>query len=367
MSKFKPDPSIFGKRSPDAAADMRARMGGESGELAVAEPSSDPKVGPATPPFGGTKAQPAPSSFNRFGLTVPPDHVLPYIDTAEDLETLTVGSVAHIALHLIGETNSNARVFYLASDIDKTATSMQKGGQLSIATGWIEGGKILLKDGQKRARSARAGGLPYLKIEIVPPPPRRQAYLESRKMNTERSDQTSLDDAIRWFELLKDGTFKDQSDLATEVELSVPTVSKTLAINDIPMRLLHRMKESPITSSLRVAYEISRIFSKDAKEIRPLDGDQAEIIGGEIIDEVIKKELSSTATKALIEAKFGEKKRRTRSEVREVRYGETRGQLKIASEKGTLDLSFRDLKPEQVEALTTLVETALAKGSQATI
>ena len=350
MSRIKPNANIFASRSTTAAADMRARMegGAPAGEGAHTSSADSPR------------SEPFVRTTNPHGLRLPDDQHIRRVDTSEALAQLTVGSVAEIALHLIGETKDNARVFYLASDIDKTATSMQKDGQFAIATGWVEDGKVLLKDGQKRARSARAGGLPYLKVEIVAKPPRRQAYIESRKMNTERSEQTSLDDAIRWSELLEDKTFADQADLAAALETSVPTVSKTLAINDIPLKLLHRMKESSITSSLRVAYEISRIFQKDNAAV---ERDRLEIIASEVIDDVIKRELTSAATKTLIESRLGEKKRRIRSEVREVRFGEVRGHLKIAGEKGALDLSFRNLSADQMSTLTSLVETTLANGA----
>jgi len=132
------------------------------------------------------------------------------IDTSEQLEQFSVGQVALIALHLIGDNKNNARFFYLPAEIDSTALSMQKNSQLAIATGWVEGGSLLLNDGQKRARSARASGIPYLKVEIIARPDPREGYLRSRAMNTERSDQTSLDNAVRCQQLLQEGVFKDQ-------------------------------------------------------------------------------------------------------------------------------------------------------------
>ena len=66
--------------------------------------------------------------------------------------------VAPAALHLIVENKRNARYFYLATDVDSTAVSMQKNSQLAIATGWVEDGTVRLKDGQKRAWAARAAG-----------------------------------------------------------------------------------------------------------------------------------------------------------------------------------------------------------------
>ena len=280
------------------------------------------------------------------------------VDSVDALARLEVGQVAQVAVNLIGENKYNARVFYLAADIDSTAVSMQKNSQLAIATGWVEGGRLLLKDGQKRARSARAGGIPYLKVEICARPDPRNGYLTSRAMNTERSDQTALDDAIRWKELLGDGVFQDQQDLANALDMTVPSVSKTLAINSIPVRLLHRMKENPITSSLRAAYELSRIFVSNLGENDP---ERAELIGDEVIDEMVKRSLSAEATRLLIESKVAGPRRRVRAEVAQIRFGDQCGQLKMAGDKTSLELSFRELSAEQCDRIRSAITSALDK------
>ena len=40
---------------------------------------------------------------------------------------------------MIGKNKNDARFFYLATEIDSIALSMQKNSQLAIATGWVEG------------------------------------------------------------------------------------------------------------------------------------------------------------------------------------------------------------------------------------
>jgi hypothetical protein len=144
-------------------------------EDALSVPAADISPGAAqaresalqNPPVGVRASPPASRSSNSGSGT------WPTVNSSVDLALLEVGQVALVAINLIGENRYNARVFYLASDIDATAVSMQKNAQLAIATGWVDGERLLLKDGQKRARSARAGALPYLKVEIcIKPDPR---------------------------------------------------------------------------------------------------------------------------------------------------------------------------------------------------
>ena len=175
-------------------------------------------------------------------------------------------------------------------------------------------------------------------------------------MNTERSDQTSLDDAVRWQQLLQEGVFKDQADLAASLDLSTPNVSKTLAINAIPLRILHRMKESPLTSSLRSAYELSRIFVvPDPK----LDEEKAERIAGEVLDQILKRSLSADATKSLIASKIEGPRRRTRGELIEIRFGEHSGQLKVSGDRTALEMSFKDLTARECDRLQAAIQGAM--------
>lgn len=114
-------------------------------------------------------------------------------------------------------------------------------------------------------------------------------------MNTARSEQTCLDDAERWKQLLDNGTFRNLEDIANHLGTSVPTVSKTLSISTIPVRLLTRMREHKATYSLRVAVEIARIFGEKSPRQsaggRELSQDDLEQIAEEVIDEAVKKEL----------------------------------------------------------------------------
>ena len=116
------------------------------------------------------------------------------------------------------------------------------------------------------------------------------------------------------------------------------------------------MKESPLTSSLRSAYELSRIFVvPDPK----LDEEKAERIAGEVLDQILKRSLSADATKSLIASKIEGPRRRTRGELIEIRFGEHSGQLKVSGDRTALEMSFKDLTARECDRLQAAIQGAM--------
>lgn len=366
--RFSPDPdtaftdssplSVPGGASPPAAAPVDpAALFRRPAKSEVASLAALIGVGDAT----AQPAGPHPAAVAPTGSVSANAQADIYAETPEDLAALRPGAVAHIALHLIVENPSNARYFYSSQDVDRTAMSMSEKKQLAIATGWVDGGKLFLKDGQMRWRGARASGLSHLKVEVIPKPEPLDAYLSSREMNTARSEQTCLDDAVRWKQLLGDGTFQDQAHIAASLGISVPTVSRTLSISTIPVRLLSRMREHKITSSLRVAVEIARLFADTAPKSggRELSREDLEVIAEEVIEEAVKKELSGDNVRRLIDSRLVGPKSRTRSDIRPIKVGELTGQIKTVADRGQLEFSIRGLPIDRLEKLTQAIEAAV--------
>lgn len=323
-SKVKPA-RIF-QRADAAAADQLARA-----LLGAATAPTEAAIPPASMP-SAVAAAPTPAGVADF----------------------PVGSTANVPLHLIGENPYNARVFYVASEIDEMALSLQAHGQDVSAEGWVEDGRVLLIDGGKRLRGARAAGLPFLRVEIkAKPPSSRELYLASRRINLERSAHTVLDDAVRFQALLQARVFESQEEIAQHLQISKSAVSQIMAINLIPERLLARMKEHPQTSSHGAAYEISRIF---VSELAKNDPDRSEQLAGEVLDEVVRKEMTRQQVRGLIESRLQGPQRRMRSEIRELRLGEAKGQLKVVEERGQLELSIKALPAAELQRLVQAVE-----------
>lgn len=242
------------------------------------------------------------------------------------------------------------------------AESLEKHGQEVPAKGYVDGDSIVLIDGQKRLRGAKAKGIDTIRVEICAAPDDvKHVYLTSRRINKERSEQTFLDDAVRFSYLLELKHYANQSDLGAAVELNQSTVSRIIALKAIPERLQRRLKDTPITNSLDALYAIGQIFTQLAKN----GGlDEADTLASDIIDEVVKRGLSGKQTIALVASRLAGPKRRDRNEVRHVVFGSAKGVLKTNGEKGRLDFSIKDLEPHIVESLREKIEAWCHEGSQ---
>src|SRR5665647_698513 len=175
-----------------------------------------------------------------------------------------IGRTYELPLAKFRESPMNARVFYSAEDVDGMATSLIQNRQEVPVTGYAntDGDSVMLVDGQKRLRGARAGGLEVLRVEIcAAPADEKSVFLMSRRINRDRSSQTALDDAVRFQQLLDGGHFSNQEELGKAVEMSQSSISRVLAINKIPERIMHRMKDSVLLTGVAPAHAISQIFA----------------------------------------------------------------------------------------------------------
>jgi ParB family transcriptional regulator, chromosome partitioning protein len=310
------------------------------------------------------------------------------VDAASASEALLIaeqrivpGMTAEIPLHLLREGPFNARVFYRSAEIDEMVNSLERHGQEVSAEGWIEDQLVWLIDGGKRYRASRAGGRASLRVELKPKPQSNQAlYLASRRMNTERSTQTAIDDAVRFRALLDDGVFVSQDAIAEAVGLKKAMVSTVLSLTRIPERLLGRMKESDVTAGVGVAAQIARLFidrSADDSEssagasrtLDPADPADAailedrELVASEIIDETIRKELTRTDVQRLVRSRIKGPQQRQRADVRELRWGSLRGQLKVTPKKRAIEIALPEADLGEFEALVARLESILAAGA----
>lgn len=278
-------------------------------------------------------------------------------EEAASAREYVIGQTYNIPLTNLQKSALNARIFYDGEELDEMSKSLQKEGQDVPAIGYMKDGRVVLVDGQKRFQAATIASLPSLEVKIVVEPENARAeYEESRRINLTRSSQTALDDALRWKELLANGTYSDQEDLAKSLGVSVPNVSKTLAINKIPERLIRMMNEHEQTRAMTIAYEVSQIFGAAKFRDQP---EEAANVAQDVIEEIKRKDLGRTQTKALIDSKIEGPKTRERAEQAPVKYGESKGVLKVFPSRGQLDLSFRDLPEQKVNELKGLIEKLL--------
>lgn len=159
-----------------------------------------------------------------------------------------LGHVYEVPLERIRSNPVNPRAVYTPQAVDDMAVSLKESGQHVAATGFVEGAEVVLIEGETRLRGARLAGLKTLRVEIkLKPESDRDLYKRARAANVERRDQTPLDDALRWKELLANGVFASQSELAQELGIKggESTVSRTLGLAGLPQAVVLVLSEYP--------------------------------------------------------------------------------------------------------------------------
>ena len=270
-----------------------------------------------------------------------------------------VGKTVEVPLSKLRDTPFNARVFYSTEEVDEMANSLSINKQDVAVSGYVNGDLIIVVDGSKRLRGARAAGLASLRVDICEAPKdNKEIFLKSRRINRERSSQTVLDDAVRFKQLIDQGLFAGQEALAAELSISQTTVSRTLKINLIPERLLRRMKDSASLTGVVTAHAIAQIFEAE----RFLDKvDEATEFATTIIDEVLKEDLSTREVQALVTARLAGPRTRVRNEARHIQFAGVKGTIKTNEANGEVIFAIKGLESAQVEELRGKIE-ALCTG-----
>lgn len=157
----------------------------------------------------------------------------------------------------IDENPFNARRIYRQVRIEKLAVSIAKEKQLVPGIATVRGGRYILAAGHYRLRSIRFAGLPTIEVMVHHNLTDQQLYEISLKENDERDDQSALDNALAWRDLLDKKVYPDESTLATAIGKSLPNVNKTLAILKLSPEVVELIKQDPAAFALSSLYELT--------------------------------------------------------------------------------------------------------------
>lgn len=293
----------------------------------------------------------------RLSPSIPEsDKVKPNLGASQDVEilksTYEVGRVYDVPLGEIKSNPFNPRYLYTNTAIDEMATSLTSGGQMMSATGFIdEFGAVVLIEGETRLRGCRAGGLLTLRIEIKTRPNSDAAlYEEARTANVERRDQTPLDDAIKWKELLAKKIYPSQSGLAKALKLGEDHVSRVMSLNELPSKVIHAAAENPGLLSLKMLNAIREYFA--------VKGEESTL---ELIFEAGKLSLGYRDVVARRKAAEKGPVKRTRSTKEALDFKGVNVELRTFEEDGRLELSLKGLSPEDTEEIRTKIRAVFKK------
>lgn len=249
----------------------------------------------------------------------------------------------------------NSRKLYDPARLDELAKSLARDEQKVPAIVMADAddpGKYILLDGRYRKRALVSLRRNTILVLVVDPLSELEAYRLSRMLNEERSPQTDLDNALSWREMLDDKIFESQRHICEYLELSEATVSKTLALLELPSNVLAIMKANPGAFGIRVGYEL-RMLARQATE-RELE---------EIVEKLNDNKLSLQELEAMRERKERKPTSRSRSRPYGLSFGEAKLGYMREFEDGRFKLELTsetpaDLRAKLKEAVQKVFEEA---------
>lgn len=265
-----------------------------------------------------------------------------------------VGRICDIPVGSIKSNPYNPRAVYTVSAVDDMAASLAASGQRISATAYVdEAGEVVLIEGETRLRGARAAGLPTLRVEIRPRPQSdRELYEEARAANVERREQTPLDDALKWKELLAKKVYPTQVALAKALGIGEDHVSRTLSLANMPNRMIHTVAEYPDLLNSKMLNAL--------REYWEITGDDATF---DLIHEVSRTGMGYRDVVARRKAAGKGPVKRPRSVRESLTFQGAKGELRSFEEDGRLELSLKGLAPDAAQLLTAQLLALFPKPS----
>ena len=243
------------------------------------------------------------------GLANPSVHLSPTIPSRlHSPNDLSAGSaicaaeeLLRIPLDNLIDNPYNARKVYVPERIKELAESIAANGQEQpgIATpSPADPHAYILVAGHRRKRALELAGQSHMLVRVLRFDRPIDMYQASYRENNEREDQTPLDNALAWKQLLEDDIVKNETQVAEMVGMSLPNVNKTLALLELPRGVLDFIQQYPDQFGISVGYELTQL-SKSADPSTVLD--LAQRVVGEGLSkrdvEAVRKNLSNKLPK----------------------------------------------------------------------
>lgn len=268
------------------------------------------------------------------------------LGSSQDVVRYEVGKLYDVPVAQIRSNPFNPRVVYTTSAVADMAASLASRGQSTAAIGFSDAdGQITLIEGETRLRGARAAGLATLRIEVRPKPASdRELYEAARAANVERSDQTPLDDAIKWKDLLAKKIYQSQVALAKALGIGEDQVSRTLSLAQLPSKVIHSVAEHPDLLSLKMLNAMREFW-----EVRGED----ETL--ELILEAAKAGMGYRDVVARRKAANKGPIKRPRSTREQVTFRGAQGEFKSFEEGGRIELKLKGLEPDVAEEIAAKI------------
>lgn len=258
MSKFDRMKTALAQQKDKANIDLDNQLTiAENIAQSVPNPLSKPNLEYLRPDI----SRPSPSAFTRESEVV----------TAVRESGNKVPYFLRVAHNLIDPNPYNARVNYKPQRVHKMSLEIKADGQMVPGIATIRNGRFILAAGHYRWKGIELANIGFMDLMVYEQITDRELYKLSYKENAERSDQTIIDNACAWKNLLDDGVYENESAIAEETGISLPNINKILSILNLPKSVLNYIEEQENTKfALSSLYEL-QLYSAVASELDTLE------------------------------------------------------------------------------------------------
>jgi ParB family chromosome partitioning protein len=276
--------------------------------------------------------------------------------TQESFGTPVSPDGARSSVHLvipvseIDENPFNARRIYRQERIEKLAVSIAGQGQIVPGIATVRGGRYTLVAGHYRLRAIKFAGLPTIELMVHHDLTDQQLYKMSFEENDERDDQSVLDNALAWRDLIERKVYADETTLSEAIGKSLPNVNKTLAILKLSDPVMEIVRADPAAFPLSALYELT-LFEKAAGTAGVAQS--AEMAQQLATGEIGRKEIQEMRQR--VETPHQRKKKETSRQYRIMVGGQPVGAIKDFDD-GRVKLEVKVDDPKEREELVTYLK-----------
>lgn len=198
------------------------------------------------------------------------------------------------------ESEAQVRTQFEPKTLRRLADSLLADGQLQPAIVFEEVGRYVVIAGERRLRAARLAGLPALDCVVFPhrPKPSDAARLQLLE-NVLRQDLDPIEKA-NGFRLMMELDGLQASQLAERLHLAKSTVSRALALLDLPPDLQEQIRDGKLMPA--VAREVARLPEEERRR--------------EVLKQVADQKLTATQAARLVSNLLKPKKAKPRAKER---------------------------------------------------
>ena len=232
--------------------------------------------------------------------------------------------IQSIKIDVIDDNPFNARHIYNQDKIKDLASSIATQGQkypVPVVPNPNKPGRYILIDGHYRKRANISLGRLEIDCIFENDMPAIELYRISFMLNHERNDQTALDNALAWGNLLKLKIINSEEDLCDLTNISWPKINKTLALLKLSQSTLDLLKEHADKIGVAMGYEIY-LYEKEF----------GELAGNELLQRVINEELTILEVKSIRERASKPKERKQKETSRQYKITSNDQQLGVIKE-----------------------------------